>query len=448
MKKVITYGTYDLLHYGHIRLLERAKALGDYLIVGITSDDFDKNRGKINVQQSLMERVEAVKSTGIADEIIIEEYEGQKIDDIRRYDIDIFTVGSDWTGYFDYLKDYCEVVYLERTEGISSTELREKNYGIRLGLVGGSAVRILEKYFRESCLVNGVEVVGVYNNEIANESLPDLGVPIFNDYNQFICACEALYIVSHPSQHYEQIKTALENGKHVLCESPLTVSTKQTEELFALAEKKGVILMEAIKTAYATAYDRLLLIAQSGRIGRILSVDATCTSLDQEDNDGSDTEYSWNSICAWGPTAMLPVFQLLGTDYRNKTIVSSFLNTKTRWDGFSQISFLYDNAVGTIKVGTKVKSEGDLVISGTEGYIYVPSPWWKTDYFELRFEDQNNNKRYFYQLEGEGIRYELVAFIKSVKSGRSGAYIDRKITEKISEVIEDFYSGNTVIDIS
>ena len=75
MKKVITYGTYDLLHYGHIRLLERAKALGDYLIVGITSADFDKTRGKINVQQSLSERIDAVRATGIADEIIVEEYE-------------------------------------------------------------------------------------------------------------------------------------------------------------------------------------------------------------------------------------------------------------------------------------------------------------------------------------------------------------------------------------
>ena len=79
MKKVITYGTYDLFHYGHQRLLERAKKLGDYLIVGVTTDDFDKKRGKINVQQSLMERIESVKATGLADEIIVEEYEGQKI---------------------------------------------------------------------------------------------------------------------------------------------------------------------------------------------------------------------------------------------------------------------------------------------------------------------------------------------------------------------------------
>ena len=106
MIKVITYGTYDLLHYGHIRLLERAKALGDYLIVGVTSDDFDKTRGKINVKQSLWERIKAVRATGLADEIIVEEYEGQKIDDIRRYGADIFTVGSDWAGKLDYLKEY------------------------------------------------------------------------------------------------------------------------------------------------------------------------------------------------------------------------------------------------------------------------------------------------------------------------------------------------------
>ena len=152
MIKVITYGTYDLLHYGHIKLLERAKSLGDYLIVGVTADDFDKTRGKINVQQSLMERVEAVRSTGIADEIIIEEYEGQKIDDIQKYDIDIFTVGSDWRGYFDYLNEYCKVVYLPRTEGVSSSEIRAEKRSIHLGLVGNN--RYLNKFLSESKFVN------------------------------------------------------------------------------------------------------------------------------------------------------------------------------------------------------------------------------------------------------------------------------------------------------
>ncbi len=127
MKKVITYGTYDLLHYGHIKLLERAKALGEYLIVGITSDAYDRTRGKINNQQSLMERIAGVEATGLADEIIVEEYEGQKIDDIRRMGVDIFTVGSDWVGRFDYLKEFCEVVYLPRAEGISSSVIRSEN---------------------------------------------------------------------------------------------------------------------------------------------------------------------------------------------------------------------------------------------------------------------------------------------------------------------------------
>lgn len=121
MVKVITYGTYDLFHYGHQRLLERAKALGDYLIVGVISDSFDLTRGKINAQQSLMERIESVRATGLADEIIVEEYEGQKIDDIKRYGVDIFTVGSDWKGKFDYLNEYCKVGLLMRLTIIESS---------------------------------------------------------------------------------------------------------------------------------------------------------------------------------------------------------------------------------------------------------------------------------------------------------------------------------------
>ena len=90
----------------------------------MTADDFDKSRGKLNVRQSLIERVEAVRGTGLADEIVVEEYEGQKIDDIRRYGVDIFAIGSDWKGQFDYLSEYCRVVYLDRTEGVSSSQLR------------------------------------------------------------------------------------------------------------------------------------------------------------------------------------------------------------------------------------------------------------------------------------------------------------------------------------
>lgn len=196
MVKVITYGTYDLLHYGHIRLLERAKALGDYLIVGVTADDFDKTRGKINVQQSLMERIEAVQNTGIADEIIVEEYEGQKIDDIRKNNIDIFTVGSDWKGKFDYLNEYCQVIYLDRTEGVSSTEIRAENREIELGLIGDSA--FLNKVFEESKYVNGLKVSALQTKKssIMNKELRKCS------RNRVIDDSDAIYIRSKPTLHY------------------------------------------------------------------------------------------------------------------------------------------------------------------------------------------------------------------------------------------------------
>ena len=123
MKKVITYGSFDLFHRGHYRLLQRAKALGDYLIVGVTTEHFDEERGKLNLIDPILKRIENVKATGFADEIIVEDHIGQKIEDIQKYQVNIFTVGSDWTGKFDYLKEYCEVIYLPRTEGISSTML-------------------------------------------------------------------------------------------------------------------------------------------------------------------------------------------------------------------------------------------------------------------------------------------------------------------------------------
>ena len=404
MKKVITYGTYDLLHYGHIRLLERAKALGDYLIVGVTADDFDKSRGKINVQQSLMERIEGVKNTGIADEIIIEEYEGQKIDDIRRYGVDIFTVGSDWKGKFDYLNEYCKVIYLERTKGVSSSELRSEKRKLRMIEEGNG---YLETKFRnESRFVNGVEIASA--------------------------DADAYYLVTTPDKHYEQIKKFLLDGKHVLCESPIACSGKGCKELFEIAKKQKCVLMEGIKTAYSTAYSRLLLLAKSGEIGKIVSVDATCTSM-RDDLDS--LENKWNSISAWGPTALLPIFQLLGTNY---------IDDDKMFDGFTKIDFIYPDSVASIKVAKTAKSEGELIITGTKGYIYVPAPWWKTDYFEIRYEDPTENKRYFYKLDGEGIRYEIVAFNRSIESGKNYSYIDSKISIAISEIIEACKSNNVI----
>lgn len=441
MIKVITYGTYDLLHYGHIRLLKRAKALGDYLIVGVTSDTFDRERGKINVQQTLMERVEAVQATGLADEIIVEEYEGQKIDDIKRLGVDIFTVGSDWKGKFDYLNDYCRVVYLERTDGVSSSEIRSEQQPVTLGLVGESP--IINKIERESKYVNGLVAGKVFtlNDRFLSDSLKDQARQT-SSFDELLDASDALYIISAPELHYNQIKQALERGKHVLCESPVTLRPEEWRELKALAAEKKVVLLDAIKTAYSMAYNRLLLLAKSGIIGDIVSVDTSCTSLLEFDptQDINQEQLEWNSVCAWGPTAMLPIFQLLGTDYVSKRIVTRFVDEERSYDAFTSIMFIYPHAVASLKVGQGVKSEGEMVVSGTKGYIYVPAPWWKTDYFEVRYEDPHNNKRYFYQLDGEGLRYELLSFLKTIRLERDFNYVADTTSEEIVKVLADFYA--------
>lgn len=413
MTKVITYGTYDLLHYGHIRLLERAKALGDYLIVGVTADDFDKTRGKINVQQSLMERIEAVRETGLADEIIVEEYEGQKIDDIQRYGVDIFTVGSDWKGKFDYLNEYCKVVYLDRTEGVSSSEIRAEKRKIFIGAIGNKG--LCDKFIKEVSYVNGVE---------------------YKECDEEYTGVDAVYIATLPEKHYSDVKRALEKGKHVICESPIAMSKSQCMELIEYAENNSLILVDGIKTAYSTAYSRLLVLAKSGHIGEILSIDSVCTS--NRVTGITDLKKEQNSICAWGPTALLPIFQLAGVKYNDIQIVTKLFDKKANFDAFTKISFEYDKMVATAKVAKAAKSEGELIITGTKGYIYVPAPWWKTEYFEIRYENQNENKKYFYQLDGEGIRYEIVAFARAVENKKRGYYLKDDVSLAIATVIERF----------
>ncbi len=439
MKVVITYGTFDLLHYGHIRLLERAKKLGDYLIVGVTSDDFDKTRGKINIQQTLVERMAAVEATGLADKIIVEEYEGQKIDDIRKYNADVFTVGSDWVGKFDYLKEYCEVIYLERTQGISSTQIRASKRCLSMGIVGDSA-KYLSKFQSEDIYVNGIEITGICTNNIdeMSSNIKDLEV-ITDNYDELLEKVDSIYLYISAEGNYEYIKKALTRKKHVLCESPITIKESQCRELFELAEKNNCILVDAIRTAYSTAYSRLLLLLKSGKIGKVLSIDVTCTSI--------QNTLKMKSMLSWGPNALLPILQILGTDYKSKRFVVKYDDKEKTNDIFVKMELLYDNAVATLKVAKGAKAEGDLIITGTNGYIYVPAPWWKTDYFEVRYENQMDNKRYFYQLDGEGIRYELVAFARAIQDGKRDNFIDKNVSLAISQIIEDFENKKDIVEI-
>ncbi len=433
MVKVITYGTFDLFHEGHYRLLQRAKALGDYLIVGVTTEAYDRARGKLNVVDSLVTRIENVKKAGFADEVIIEESPGQKFSDIKKYHIDIFTVGSDWTGQFDYLSDYCQVVYLDRTKNISSTMLRERNYHIqRIGIIGTG--RIAERFIPEAKLVSGVNVQGVYNphKESAEKFAERWGVDAYTELEAFLGTVDIVYIASPHETHYRYVKAALEHGKHVLCEKPMTLKRQQAEELFDYAKAHGLILYEGIKTAYCPGFNKLLGIACSGAIGNIRNVEACFTKLENPNHRELTDRIYGGSFMELGSYVLLPVFKLLGTEFEKVSFDS--ICGKNGLDLFTRAAFKYANSMATVTCGLGVKSEGRLLISGTTGYIVAEAPWWKTAYFEVHHEDPREVEKYSERFLGDGLRYEISDLLTSINGSDKNEF---KLTIEESEAMAD-----------
>ena len=449
MKKVITYGTYDLLHQGHINLLRRAKELGDYLIVGVTSDSFDRGRGKLNVRNNVLERVEAVKATGYADEVIIEDYVGQKIDDIQKYNVDIFAIGSDWEGHFDYLNEFTKVVYLPRTEGISSTMLRAADTtDVKVGIIGCG--RIAKRFPKEADVVNGLKVIATYdtNSEVANAVASGIEeCKVCSSADELYEQVDAVYIATPHLSHYDYIKAAINTGKHVLVETPMVLDGEQARECFELAEQKGVILMEANKTAHCPAFNHLMVMIKSGVIGEVVDIEASESKLWSDDMSlrEFDPKQAGGSLYELGSYTLLPIIKLMGCQYENLNIYSRM---KDGVDMFTRGVFRYPHATCSFKVGLGVKTEGNLVISGTKGYAYVPAPWWKTDYFELRYEDQNKNQKYFYKWDGEGLRYEIQEFISCVLNKRfSTARLRRRESVCMAEIMQAFSERKNFFEI-
>ena len=444
MTKVITYGTYDLLHQGHINLLRRAKELGDYLIVGVTSDSFDRGRGKLNVRNNVLERVEAVKATGYADEIIIEDYLGQKIDDIQKYDVDIFAVGSDWEGHFDYLNEYCKVVYLPRTQGVSSTMLRAESQDVfRVGIVGSG--RIANRFIPEAKVVNGVEVVSLYdpNKENAHAFADKHNLKAYSEsYQQFLADVDAVYVASPHLTHYQYTKEALEAGKHVLCEIPFTLSASQAKKLYDYAEDHNLVLLEASKTAYCPAFCHITTLVKSGVIGDVVDVKASLSKMVQAPTRELDASQAGGAMNEHSPLTLMSIIKILGKDY---TKVDFYSKIENDVDVYTKINICYPHATASVTLGIGVKTEGNLIISGTKGYIYVPAPWWLTDFFEVRYEDQTKNKKYFYSYDGDGLRYEIQEFISMIANNRRNCYkLQTRESIAIAEIIEKYNNREEV----
>lgn len=407
-----------MFHQGHLRLLKRAKALGDYLIVGVTDENYDRSRGKLNVIESTQKRVQAIEALDIVDKVIMEKHKKQKAEDMVKYDVDIFAIGDDWEGVFDYLNEYTHVEYLPRTKGISSTLLRRDNFDlIKLGVVGLG--RDTKAFIDEAKHVPNLKVNRIYSPDLPalkkftqnNESIR-YG---HDNYDEFLdTSIVAVYIDTALEKHYPLIKKALIAKKHVLCENPLALNKSELIELLSLAKKERVLLLSALKTAFLPAFNQLLTELNKGIIGDVKEVRATRTSLYKE-KDYPDT------FMAQGATNILSSYPSL--------LVNKILGESKDISFFDQGNEGYDvsnliiskhkgGAVGISNVATGIKSEGDAVISGTKGYVYIPAPWWLTKQFHVRFEDENKSQTFKYEFDGCGLRYMIAEFASLIQRGK------------------------------
>jgi choline-phosphate cytidylyltransferase len=434
--KVITYGTFDVMHRGHTVLLRRAKKLGDYLIVAVTGEEYDNFRGKLNVSQSLPERIKNVEKSGLADEIIVEEFDGQKVIDMQKYEVDIFAIGSDWMGKFDYLNEYCKVVYLPRTKGISSTELRNKTGFVKIGMIGCG--RIATRFLKESVYVNNVEVVSAWgrNYTKTKKYVKENEIKFARkELKEMLADVDAVYIASPHNSHYEYAKQCLNFGVHVLCEKPMTLKYEQTKELLQLADSKKLILLEAVKTAFCNGFSKMTSFAKSGIVGKIIQVDASFTKLisDKESREYKK-QYSGGSHNELMTYPLLAACKLLGHDIVDYKNIRFYDNTEV--DVFSKLELEYENATANLCVGIGAKKEGDLIITGTRGYIYVPAPWWLTSEFEIKYENSKKNEKFIYKFQGDGLRYEIAEFVGCINSGKPSFKLTHIDMEFLSKYID------------
>lgn len=280
----------------------------------------------------------------------------------------------------------------------------------RLGIIGTG--RIAHRFVAEARVIAGIEVVAVYNpnRSSAEKFAEELNIEYaIGDITAFVEKVDAVYIATPHETHADYCRQMLEAGKHVLCEKPMSFSEKEARELFQLAEEKGLILMEGMKTAYCPGFKALLDVVKSGKIGRVVDVEACFSRLTPLDTrEMTDTVYG-GSFTEFGTYTLLPIVKLLGTEDKDTQLWR--LQGETGVDVYTKTSFDFVEATALAKTGLAVKSEGQLVIAGTKGYILVPSPWWLTKYFEVRYEDPNKIEQYRFEFEGQGLRYEIQEFV-------------------------------------
>jgi len=286
---------------------------------------------------------------------------------------------------------------------------------VRIGIVGTG--RIVSRFISEVAYVNNISITALYNPRVdralffAERAGIDKSV-VAKDWEEFISGIDAVYIATPHDTHEDYIRRALQAGKHVLCEKPMALDAENELSLFELAKSKGLILLEAVKTAYCPGFNGLLELIQKGVIGKVHDVETCFTKI-----GSSSGREMWGeaggSFCELGSYTLLPVVKLLGMDSKESYIWT--LDSVTGVDSYCKMVISYRDATATLKTGLGVKSEGELVIAGEKGYIRIPSPWWITKYIEVHHEDPNRIDTFEFPFEGSGLRYEIIAFVNRIE---------------------------------
>lgn len=315
----------------------------------------------------------------------------------------------------------------------------EKLKKIRLGIIGTG--RIAHRFVPEVRLFENIQVAAVCNPNIssAKKFAEEFDIPVYVETAQKLLEyVDAVYIATPHQTHYGYVKEMLLAGKHVLCEKPMVFNKNQAEDLFSIAKKKNLVLMEGIKTAYCPGFQALLEVVKSGKIGEVYDVEACFTKLTPNNlREMTDIEYG-GSFLELGTYSMLPIMKILGTE-EEKVIYHKAI-AENGVDIYTKAYFDYGNKTGLAKTGLGVKSEGQLIIAGTEGYILVQAPWWLTKHFEVRYEDPNKKDIYDIPFEGQGLRYEIKAFVEMIESReRVSQAIKPEDSIWLAEKMEQFF---------
>ena len=304
---------------------------------------------------------------------------------------------------------------------------------IRIGVIGSG--NIAGRFIKEAAYVDGVDITAVYNPhmESTRHLSPELAT---DDWNLFLGKIDAGYIAVPHLKHMEYVQRLLHDGKHVLCEKPMSLSGSELAHVFEMAREKNLVCMEALKTAYAPGFRRLL--TDVDKIGQVFEVDAAFTKLMKP--DGSRVfrkDMAGGSFTELASYPLLPVAQILGTSPQEIRF-HTFYGDDAEVDIYSKAILMYDNAVADIRVGIGAKTEGNLVITGSRGYILAPSPWWLTRQYDICFEDRTKNIHVEVPFEGDGLRYEIQEFVRLINSGQT---VTRQTEDRslfMARVMEDF----------